>query len=208
VRRTALVLAAAAVLASCQAVLAPAPTSPPPITTPTLTPTASVPTPTESATLAPTTATTTTAPTPTTQGTDPCASSTSDQPASPPAAQIEPADGGEPIAGRVGSFTYCDLAVDALPPRAESLTPVALGDPAHIVLSVPASGEGFISNRAGYWPASEWQGDEVVLTSDATAAPLTTTEFAGPPTGDWMLAIHLIFASGGSALYYWHVTVP
>jgi hypothetical protein len=207
VRRTALVLAAAAVLVSCQAVLAPAPTSPPATTTPTLSPTL-VPSPTDSATPPTTTATATTAPTPTAQGTDPCASSTSDQPASPPAAQIEPADGSEPIAGRLGSFTYCDLAVDALPPRAASLTSVALGDPAQIVLSVADGGEGFISYRAGYWPASEWQGDEVVLASAATAAPLAATEFAGPPAGDWMLAIHLTFPSGGSALYYWHVTVP
>ncbi len=200
-RHAALVLVAA-VLVGCQGALAPAATSAPP--TITATPTATL-APTAAASPTPTA---TTAPTPTVEANDPCASSTSDNPASPPEAQIEPPDGSEPIAGRLGSFTYCDLAVDALPPRAESMTAVALGDSARIVLSVPDRGEGFISYRAGYWLASKWQGDEVALTSAATAAPLATTEFAGPPTGDWMLAIHLTFASGGSALYYWHVTVP
>jgi hypothetical protein len=199
-------LAVVALVVGCQgAVLAPASPSPVPTLTPTptSTPGPTPTTPTASATLPPTTA-----PTPTLQGADPCASSTSDNPAAPPAVQIEPADGSEQIPGRLGSFTYCDLAVDALPPRAASLTAVALGDPARIVLSVAGGGEGFVSYRAGYWPASEWQGDEVAVTSAATTAPLVTTEFAGPPTGDWMLAIHLTFASGGSALYYWHVTVP
>jgi hypothetical protein len=206
VRRAALALAVVALLVSCQgAVLAPAATSPAATFTPTPTatpgPTPTLPSP--SPTLPPTTA-----PTATSQGTDPCALSTADNPVAPPAAQIEPPDGSQPIAGRLGSFTYCDLAVDALPPRAASLAALALGEPARIVVSVPDRGRGFISYRAGYWPASEWQGDEVALTSAATAAPLATTEFAGPPTGDWMLAVHLTFASGGSALYYWQVTVP
>jgi hypothetical protein len=199
-------LAVVALVVGCQgAVLAPASPSPVPIFTPTPT---STPGPTPTAPTAPATLPPTTAPTPTSQGADPCASSTSDNPAAPPAAQIEPADGSGPILGRLGSFTYCDLAVDALPPRAQTLTAVALGDPARIVLSVAGGSEGFVTYGAGYWPASEWQGDEVALTSAATAAPLVTAEFAGPPTGDWMLVVHLTFASGGSALYYWHVTVP
>lgn len=57
----------------------------------------------------------------------------------------------------------CDVAADALPPRAQSLTTVALEDPAQITLSVADGGEGFVCYRAGYRPASEWQGDEVAL---------------------------------------------
>lgn len=209
-RQAALSLVAVAVLVSCQGALAPAATAPPPTTTPTSTPTAS-PGPTPTLGAPPSLAASTvppTEPTPTTQVADPCASSTSDDPATPPEALIEPIDGGEPIAGRLGSYTYCDVAADALPPRSESLTTVALEGPAQIVLSVADGGEGLVGYRAGYWTASEWQGDEVALGAHETAAPLTTTEFVGPPTGDWMLAVNLTFAGGGSALYYWHVTVP
>ena len=194
-------LVAVVVVASCQAAGPPVATSAPPAPTPTTQATAT-PSPTPS--LAATT------PTPTSTATanaDPCASSTADDPATPPDAYLSPVAGGDPVKGRLGSFTYCDTAGDALPPRAENLAPVALGDPPAIGLSVPLS-EGFVAFRAGYWPASEWQGDEIRLASGESQLPVAEAEFDGPPNGDWMLAVHLTFASGGDAAYYWHVTVP
>ena len=107
--------------------------------------------------------------------------------------------------GRLGSYTYCNVAADALPPRAEKVTAIALGDPP--VINLVVTGTGIVGYRAGYWPASEWQGDEIRYAEDEFADQTPVVAIAGPPAGDWMLALHLTYPEG-DATYYWHVTVP
>ena len=194
-----LALGTTALLAGCQVAQPKASLSP--ARTPTFAPTA---------TTAPTTPApelTTAAPTQNSQTTsDPCAASSGNDPAKPPDAYVS-ATGNDPLKGNVGSFTYCNLAADALPPRAQNVDAVALGSSGTVILSVPA-GEGFVAFRAAYWAASEWQGDEISLDSGSSSEPAKQAEVDAPPAGDWMLAVHLTFASGGNAVYYWHVTVP
>jgi len=132
--------------------------------------------------------------------------STADDPVRPPDAYIAGATDAGSVKGGLGSFTYCDTAADALPPRAANVPPLALDD-LSVKLSVP-SGEPLIGYRAGYWPATEWQGDETRYADATVEVPVSTTEFDAPPSGDWMLAIHVTFPVGGTAVYYWHVTVP
>ena len=195
------VAAALAVPSGCASVGPPVAATPPP--SPTLSATAP-PTPPVTATPAPKP---TAAAETSTATADPCASSTEDNPAKPPDVAIQPGQAAPAVTGRLGSFTYCDTAADALPPRAENLSTVALGDPPTISLAVPA-GEGFVAYRAGYWPAAEWQGDEIALWNGTTSMPSTGVSLDAPPAGNWMLAVTLTFAGGGSAIYYWHVTVP
>ena len=200
IERPVAVIALAGMLLSCQL-------GQPPTTTPTATP----PTPSPTATPSPTTpvATQTTAPTATATelAADPCAGFNEDNPARPPDVVLAPAGGGQPVVGRLGSYTYCDTAADALPPRAQNVAAVPLGDPSTVALSVPA-GEGFVDYRAVYWPASVWQGDATELAAADLPAASPSASFAGPPAGDWMLAVNLTYDSGGDATWYWHVTVP
>jgi hypothetical protein len=69
-------------------------------------------------------------------------------------------------------------------------------------------GWGITGYRAGYWPAAEWQGDEIALDDESFAEPSIAFGFGGPPDGDWMLALHVTFPANGDATYYWHGTVP
>lgn len=192
------VVALAAAIVSCRAAQPPATTTPP---TPSLTPTATASPP--PVVTSPPVATT---PSPTAQAADPCAGVTADDPATPPEAWLTGADG-TAVAGRLGTYTYCATSADALPPRAENLIAVAVSVAATLSLAAPGY-DGIVGYQAGYWPASEWQGDEIRYAAAELPEPVTNVGFAAPPTGDWMLALNFTFASGGGALYYWHVTVP
>jgi hypothetical protein len=111
------------------------------------------------------------------------------------------------VPGSLGSYTFCATSADALPPKAENVTAVALSSPATVSIQM-LGGWGITGYRAGYWAAAEWQGDEVALDSATYAEPVIATSFDGPPEGDWMLAVHVTFPANGDATYYWHVTVP
>jgi hypothetical protein len=136
----------------------------------------------------------------------PCAGASADEQLLPPAVELAAADGG-PVAGVLGTFTYCGLSADALPPRAASLMRLRLGNPPTARLTM-TPGDGLSAYQAGYWPAAEWQGDEIRFAGDGFDAPLAALTFDGPPVGDWMVALHATYASGGHAIYYWHVSVP
>jgi hypothetical protein len=180
--------------------------------TPTLAPTASAtlaPTPTATAVSAPTASPTVppiTLPTPGGTGARPCPSDSAGKPAVPPAAQLTGA-GGVAVEGSLGSYTFCGTSADALPPKSATLTAVPLGAPATVSIQM-VGGWGITGYRAGYWAASEWQGDEVALGNATYAEPVIATTFDGPPNGDWMLAVHVAFPANGDATYYWHVAVP
>lgn len=198
----ALSLPIAILLMACT-VGSPATPTPAPTASTTLGPTAtaSVPLPTASPTVPPITL-----PTPAGTAGTPCASGAAGEPAVPPDAQLTASDGSS-VNGALGSYTFCGTSADALPPKAENVTGVALGSTATVSIQM-LGGWGITGYRAGYWAAAEWQGDEIALGSDTYAEPVIATSFAGPPTGDWMLAVHVAFPANGNATYYWHVTVP
>jgi hypothetical protein len=194
----------AAASAACTAGGSPATRSPAPIATVFPTPVAASPSPTRTPTPTPTTEP---LPTPTpTAAAGGCPSDTA-EPAVPPNASLVAADGTQ-ITGRLGSYEFCNTAADALPPKSASLTTVPLGDSATVGLTLAGGTAALSSYRATYWNASEWQGDEIKLGTEAFDPPVSAASFAGPPAGDWMLAAHVFFATGETATYYWHVTVP
>jgi hypothetical protein len=188
-------------LAGC-GVAAPPIASPTPTVAPAATP---QPTPTTSATplATPTLSELPATPTPTV---NPCATDGSGEPQLPPGASLS-AVAGRPIDGKLGSFEWCGTSADAIPPKASSLIKVAVGDATSLTLAVQAPS--LLSDfRATYWRAAELQGDETELAKGQFDPPVANAAFAPPPPGDWMLSVHLTFDNGGTALYYWHVTVP
>ena len=147
-----------------------------------------------------------TLPTPGGTAAAPCPSTSTGEPAVPPDAQLTGMDA-TASTGSIGSYTFCGTSADALPPKAVNVPAVALGSPATVAVQM-LGGWGITGFRAGYWPAAEWQGDEIALADDTFSEPAIATSFTGPPPGDWMLALHVTFPASGDATYYWHVTVP
>jgi hypothetical protein len=120
--------------------------------------------------------------------------------AEPPAANMA-AEGGDPVAGSLGSFTWGDGGSDS---------PWLAGAPIAVGVREPLS-----VAVAGAVPVKDWTAKRVATgVTDATAtvpigsggaAPIT---FTAPSAGDWSVQVVITFGDGlGSATYYWHVTV-
>ncbi len=119
--------------------------------------------------------------------------------AGPPAATLV-AEGGDPVVGQLGSFTWGGGGSDSpwLPGR-----PVVVG-----------AGEPLTVNVADGVDVSAWTARRVSAgTSDGTngvglgggPAPIT---FAAPGPGSWSIQVVVTYADGlGSGAYYWQVTV-
>lgn len=126
-------------------------------------------------------------------------SSTSSSPATPPDASLA-AEGGDPVVGQLGSYTWADGGSDSpwLPG-----TPIRVGTGEPLTVSI-ADG---IS--PGHWsarrvPAGTSNGTGAVALG--SGGPPAT--FAAPAQGTWSLQVVVRFAGGlGSATYYWELTV-
>lgn len=117
------------------------------------------------------------------------------------------AGGADPVAGRLGSYDYCDTSADSQPPALASLEPVTLTRATDALTVSIADGTPFVRWRAGY--TANDPDAEVSLGTGGPAEPLTTVPFAGPPSGDWLVVVRLDFgAEVGAAYYYWRVVTP
>jgi hypothetical protein len=117
----------------------------------------------------------------------------------PPAATLG-VEGGDPVAGQLGSFTWNGAGSDSpwLPG-----SPIAVGN-----------GERLTVVLADGAAVADWSARRVAAgTTDGTGAvglgnggpPVT---FAAPPAGHWSVQVTVRFAGGiGSATYYWAITV-
>ena len=105
------------------------------------------------------------------------------------------ASDGSLVLGAVGSYTFCGTSADALPPRSKDLPTAGLGSPSTVAIQM-LGGWGITGYRAGYWSAAVWQGDEIALSNATYTEPAIATSFAGPPNGDWMLAVHRGLSGG------------
>lgn len=119
--------------------------------------------------------------------------------AAPPAASLS-VDGGEPVTGQLGSYTWNGGGSDSpwLPG-----TPITIG-----------SGERPSASLDGGAGTATWSARRVAAGSSDGAGAIGLGDgsgpiaFAGPPPGRWSVQLTVHFAGDrGSATYYWDVSV-
>lgn len=119
--------------------------------------------------------------------------------AEPPAASLA-AEGGDPVTGQLGSFTWGDGGSDSpwLPGA-----PLAVGSGERLTVTV-ADGIRVADWSARRVPAGTTNGSGAVGLGSG-GAPIT---FAAPDPGSWSVQVTVRFAGSlGSATYYWQLTV-
>jgi hypothetical protein len=127
------------------------------------------------------------------------AASATDAPmAQPPAARLA-VEGGDPVIGELGSYAWDNSGSDS--PWVPG-TPMRVGHGEQLSLTLGAA------VRIEHWTAARTPaatvGSGVVGMGEGTDAPT----FASPPRGTWSVNVTTWFAdNGGSAAYYWMITV-
>ena len=118
----------------------------------------------------------------------------------PPAASLA-VEGGDPVTGQPGSFTWDGRGSDSpwLPGA-----PITVGAGERIAVSL-AIDPGIASWAARRATAGTVDGAGAVALGQG-AGPVS---FAAPPAGTWSVQLTIQFANDrGSAAYYWRITVP
>ena len=119
--------------------------------------------------------------------------------AAPPAAMLV-AEGGDPVVGQLGTYTWRDGGSDSpwLPGA-----PIAVGAGEPLSLSVePATG--IVSWRARSVPASTEGPDGATSVGEGSGSPA----FAAPGAGTWTVEVYVVFDDGlGDASYFWRLDV-
>ena len=147
-------------------------------------------------TAAPTTPTGSVPPSPTPSPSAPSVPTT----ATPPAASLS-VEGGDPVAGQLGSYTWGDVGSDSpwLPG-----TPIAVGAREPLAVTF-ASGPPVASWTARRARAGATSPVGAVPAGGGAAGPIAID---APATGSWTLAVTVEFAGGiGSATWYWRLDV-
>jgi hypothetical protein len=117
----------------------------------------------------------------------------------PPDARLA-AEGGDPVAGQLGSYTWADGGSDS-PWLAGAPVTVGAGEPLSITLIPPV---GIASWRARSVPASADGPEGATLLGEGSGPPM----FSLPAPGTWTVEVHIVFADGaGDASYFWSVEV-
>lgn len=117
----------------------------------------------------------------------------------PPAASLA-VEGGDPVVGQLGSYTWADGGSDSpwlpgTPMRAGA------GEPLTVTLGDGVAVAGWTARRV---PAGTSNGTGAVGLG-AGGAPVT---FAAPGRGTWSVQVAVVFAADlGTAAYYWQLTV-
>jgi hypothetical protein len=119
--------------------------------------------------------------------------------AEPPAASVS-VEGGDAVAGELGSFTWQNSGSDG-PWLPGSPIRVGIGEPLTLTLADPVGIANWAVSRA---PAGA-DGSGVIGMAEGTGEPVT---FDAPPAGSWSVHIDVWFADNlGSAAYYWLMAV-
>ena len=124
--------------------------------------------------------------------------------ASPTAGALPPdaslaAEGGDPVVGQLGSFTWGDGGSDS-PWLPGAPIRVGAGEPLAVTLDDGTPIAGWTAVRA---PARSTNGFGAVAAGDGTGR----IGLAVAETGRWTVALTVEFAAGGSATWYWQVDV-
>jgi hypothetical protein len=110
-------------------------------------------------------------------------------------------DGGDPVTGQLGSFTWDGAGSDSpwLPG-----SPIAIGGGERLTVSL-ATDPGVAGWTARRVAPGTMDGAGALGLGQGATLPIT---FAAPPAGTWSVQVTVQFANGrGSAAYYWRVTV-
>ncbi|TFG69224.1 MAG: hypothetical protein E4H24_01280 [Thermomicrobiales bacterium] len=117
----------------------------------------------------------------------------------PPGASLA-AEGGDPVPGQLGSYTWADGGSDSpwLPGAAVT---VATGEPLTITFAADLPVEGWTASRV-----TAGVGDGIgAVAIGAGQGPIA---FAAPGSGSWSVQVNVRFADDlGSATYYWQLSV-
>jgi hypothetical protein len=118
----------------------------------------------------------------------------------PPAASLA-VEGGDPVTGQLGSFTWDGAGSDS-PWLPGSPITVGAGERMAVTLATDPGIAGWAARRA---PAGTVDAAGAVALGQG-AGPIT---LAVPPPGTWSVQVTIQFAGDrGSAAYYWKITVP
>ena len=127
-------------------------------------------------------------------------------PSTPSGATTEPppaslaAEGGDPVAGQLGSFTWGDGGSDS-PWLAGTPGAVGSGEPLTVTI---ADGTGVAAWSARRVPAGTTDGSHAVALGSGDAR----IAFPAPGPGSWSVQLMVQFADNlGSATYYWQLAV-
>jgi hypothetical protein len=119
--------------------------------------------------------------------------------AAPPAATLA-AEGGDPVAGQLGTYIWRDGGSDSPWLRGAPIA-VGTGEPLSISLE-PATG--IASWGARSVPASADGPDGATSLGEGAGSPA----FAAPGAGTWTVEVHVVFDDGlGDASYFWRLDV-
>jgi hypothetical protein len=116
----------------------------------------------------------------------------------PPDASLA-AEGGDPVVGQLGSFTWGDGGSDS-PWLPGAPIRVGAGEPLTVTLDDGTAIAGWTAVRT---PAKATSGAGAVAAGDGSGA----IGLAITVTGRWTLAVTVEFATGGSATWYWQLEV-
>ena len=121
--------------------------------------------------------------------------------AEPPAATIA-VEGGDPVTGDLGSFTWQNSGSDS-PWLAGSPIHIGSGETLEMTLVEPVAIDTWTATRVA---AATLDDTAAVGLGDGAAA--NPVRFTGPPPGVWSVKVSVWFAGNlGSATYYWRVEV-
>lgn len=119
--------------------------------------------------------------------------------AGPPQATLA-AEGGDPVVGQLGSFTWADGGSDS-PWLPGAPVTVGAGEPLTVALGDGVAIAGWTARRV---PAGTTDGAGAVGLGGGPAP----ARFAAPAPGSWSVQVDVTFADDlGTAVYYWQVTV-
>jgi hypothetical protein len=117
----------------------------------------------------------------------------------PPAARLS-AEGGDPVTGQLGTYTWADTGSDS-PWLPGAPLAVGAGEPLNVGFEPAIAIETW---RARSAPATATGPDGAKELGIGSGAPM----FAAPGAGSWTVEIHVAFGDGaGDASYFWRLDV-
>jgi hypothetical protein len=117
----------------------------------------------------------------------------------PPAARLA-AEGGDPVTGQLGTYTWRDTGTDSpwLPGAAIAVGP---GEPLSVSLEPAVDIDTW---RARFVPANADGPEGATALGEGAGSPA----FPAPVPGAWTVEVHVVFAGGlGDASYFWRLEI-
>lgn len=125
------------------------------------------------------------------------------RPAGYPPDALLAAEGGDPVAGEIGSYTWLNAGSDSPWLPGNPIT-VGAGETLTVTIEPAVNLEQWTASRE-VWQVLPGGGPTVGVGQGGPGQPIT---FTAPPAGTWALDVSVWFTGGrGSAAYYWKLEV-